>query len=78
MQRNGLHYRVTYGGEPDIVNNAKVVDVDTKIVRKDNDNYFTVTLLSSTASNVLPVVKGESVKVETIVSEKTIWQVLWN
>lgn len=69
---------VTYEGEPDIVNNAKVVDVDTKIVRKGNDNYFTVTLLSSTASNVLPVVKDERVKVETIVSEKTIWQVLWN
>ena len=69
---------VTYEGEPDVISNAKVVDVDTKIVRKGNDNYFTVTLLSSTASNVLPVVKGESVKVETIVSEKTIWQVLWN
>ena len=61
---------VTYEGEPDVISNAKVVDVDT--------NYFTVTLLSSTASNVLPVVKGESVKVETIVSEKTIWQILWN
>lgn len=69
---------VTYEGEPDVISNAKVVDVDTKIVRKGNDNYFTVTLLGSTASNVLPVVKGESVKVETIVSEKTIWQVLWN
>lgn len=69
---------VTYEGEPDVISNAKVVDVDTKIVRKGNDNYFTVTLLSSTAPNVLPVVKGESVKVETIVSEKTIWQVLWN
>lgn len=39
MQRNGLHYRVTYEGEPDVISNAKVVDVDTKIVRKDNDNY---------------------------------------
>lgn len=69
---------VTYEGEPDVISNAKVVNVDTKIVRKGNDNYFTVTLLSSTAPNVSSVVKGESVKVETIVSEKTIWQVLWN